>query len=105
MIDEIGNSLERLGKFLKRKKEIPYPNEFGLIRLSDVARMKGVDDNENKIVEHFKNGELIKTYPHSKSIIKTLKQEGIPMVTETFEWDEEFEWDEPTEFGRTELRR
>jgi hypothetical protein len=105
MIEKIGILLERAGKFLKGKKEIPYPNEFALIRLTDVARMKGVDDDENKIIEHFKNGELFKTYPHSKSIIRTLKKEEIPIVSENFEWDEEFEWDEPTEFGKTELRR
>ena len=86
---------------LKKKKETPLISEFCLIKRTNIAKMRGIDDEENKIIEKHKNGEIVAEYPYSKSLIKSIKEvDGIPVIdAEDFEEDEEFFWEEPTEFG------
>ena len=86
----------------RNKKIGTYPYEFAIIKVSDIAKYSGTEDDENKIVDHYKGGKLIASYPYSESIVMTLRNiEEIPVVEEDFEIDEEFEWDESTEFGVT----
>lgn len=98
---------QRIKNWWKEKNKAPlrYINEFCLIKVSDIARNKGIEDDENKIIEHYKSGRLFKTYVYSEALVQSLKEVyEIPVISEDFEDEEEYEWEEPTEFGVTKLR-
>ncbi len=94
-------------RWWKGKKFTPLIREYASIERTKIARFKGIDDEFNKKIVHYKNGEIVKEYPYLKSVIKMFKEvEEIPIIDkENFlEEDEEFFWDEPTEFGMVKER-
>ena len=95
--------IKKIFPFLfKKKEETPLISEFALIRRTDTAKIKGIDDEFNKIIEHYKNGKIIAEYPYSEAQINAIKKvDEIPVLdVDTFqEEDSEFFWDEPIEFG------
>ena len=91
------------GKF-KKKEEIFFPHEFGLIRLNGVAKLEGIDDDFNKDVAFYRDGEIIKTYPYTKELVERLRDEGIPVENEQYE-EEEFEFDTVSSFGSISVEK
>lgn len=63
---------------LFRKKEINYPEDFALIRMSNPSLNQGIKNNRNKIILRYSinkygNRELRK-YPYSEIRVKTLQE-------------------------------
>ena len=94
-------------KFFVGKQETPLINEFALIERTPIAKMKGQEEDELKVIKHYKKGEVINTYPYTKSHVEAIKEvDQIPVIdAEDFEEDEEFFFEEPTEFGRIKETR
>ncbi len=101
------NLLNNLFSLFSKKTETPLIGEFALIKRTDIARFKGINDEENKVIEHYKKGILIATYPYTKAHVRAIKEvDEIPVVdTEEFEDDEEFFFEEPTDFGMIKEER
>lgn len=91
-------------KIFSKKEEILFPNEFALIRFSDVAKLEGIQDDQNKEIVLFKNGKEHKKYPYSDEIINILKKQGIPVEQESFD-EEEYEFDSVSSFGGVSLEK
>jgi len=83
MILKILNKL----KFWKKKEELTYPIPHGIIDYTDVAKLKNIKDNQNKIIKVFKinkYGNLeIKRYKYSEPLAFILEKRGIPIFDKT----------------------
>ncbi len=93
--------------WFKNKEERTYPSgHFGIIVLSDSARKFGIKDDKNKIIEHYKQGALFKTYQYSKEKVEALKiTYNMPIVEVDNNKDEEFEFDTIADFGFANLKK
>ena len=91
--------IKNLNLFKRQEEEPQYPPRFAIIKLNDVAKSEGINDELNKIIQLYEYGELVETFPYSKSHVDALRKiDQIPVVEEGEE-DEDFEWDSITSFG------
>ena len=92
--------------FRKKTEPVTFPSKFALIRYTKQAKELGIFDDENKVVEIYKNGILSETpKPYSIELVKALEEiDEIPVVEESFE-EESFDFDEFGDFGYTQFRR
>lgn len=91
--------------FKKKKEQVGFPHRFALIRYSNHAKDKAIYDDENKIIEIYKKGELIETHQYSAELVNALEEvDEIPVEEEKFE-EEDFEFQEVANFGSVSLRR
>ncbi len=86
-------------RWWKGKIFTPLIREYYLIERTKISKFKGIDDEFNKKIIHYKDGEKLEEHPYIKSIVKLLKEDYPVIDKENLEEDEEFIWEEPTEFG------
>ena len=72
----------------KKKEELDYPNDFAIIRFTDVAFESGIKGDSNKIIERYyydSMGNLkIKKYRYSQERVSVLRETlGIPIYDKT----------------------
>lgn len=83
-----------------KEKKIIYPQSLGIIKLNDVAKQKGIFDDENKIIEIYRHGKLSEIIKYTEFDVKALKElEGIPILEEPIENEEEINFDLEASFG------
>lgn len=91
--------LEKLKNLIfKGSEEDSFPYRFALVRVNDVAKEHGIDDDENKEIALFEGGKIKKIMPFTNAHLKSLKNEGIPVSSEIDD-TEEFEFDAYGDFG------
>lgn len=86
-----------------RKKEKPErPSENAIVKLTDSAKFSGIYEDELKIIEVHRNGKKT-TIPYTESDVKSLQEQGIPVVEE--EYSEKFDFIDSDIGGTLEYRR
>jgi len=77
----------------------------GIIRVNSVAKMKGVIDDYNKIIEvTAPNGQVIKTLDYSEPTVNALREVyEMPVVEEKI--DDKFDWGKPIKQGVLTYKR
>ena len=93
---------EFIKKLFKKKKKIEPPEERAIIKMSEIAKENGIYDDENKIIELTRNGnvDIIK---YSEADVEALREMGIPVEEEVY--TDEFDWIEGGEGGGVETRK
>ena len=99
MLNFLINFLVKIENWFKRKTFTQLIREYYLIERTKISKFKGIDDEFNKKIVHYKEGEKLEKYPYIKSIVTRLKEDFPVRDKENLEEDEEFIWEEPTEFG------
>ena len=90
---------KKVKNFFKKEEEGSYPSDFALIKINDVAKEKGLEDEQNKAIVRYINGEISEIMPFNKAFVDALREiDGIPVEEEEFK-DEDFEWDSTTTLG------
>lgn len=79
------NSLKKLMWW--KKEELNYPIPFGIVDYTDVAKLKNIQDNQNKIIlvhriNKYGNIEK-KRYKYDESLVYILEKKGIPIFDNT----------------------
>lgn len=86
--------------FRKKEEKESFPSDFALIKVNDVAKSQGINDDHNKIIVRYKNGIPVEVMPYTKSHVEALRTiDNIPVEEEEFGDEEEFEWDSTTTLG------
>lgn len=86
--------------FSKKEEKETYPSDFGLIRVNDIAKGKGVNDDHVKKIFIYKNNKLEEVLPYNESIVTALREvDGIPVEEEQYDEEEGFEWDSASTLG------
>ncbi len=82
--------LKNIFKFIfgEKRKEIQYPDDFAIIKFSEVAFESGIKDDSNKIIERYYYDSLgnlrIKTYRYSPERVYSLREVlGVPIYDKT----------------------
>lgn len=88
--------------FKKKPKKIDPPEEYGIIKVNEVAKESGVIDDENRIIEIHSYGN-IKELKYSEADVESLQEQGIPIVNE--ELTDEYDFIEGTRFGEITYRK
>jgi len=69
--------IKKIMNFFRKKKEISYPNDFAIIRFTEVAFESGITDDSNKVIERYyydENGNLKKKmYKYSPERVSSLR--------------------------------
>ena len=84
---------------IKEEEDETFPNHFALIRLSDIAKSKGISDDSNKIITRFLNGVPVEEYPYSKEMVEAIKETYKIAVEQEKLVDDDFEFDASVDFG------
>ncbi|MFW9880955.1 MAG: hypothetical protein ACFFG0_48455 [Candidatus Thorarchaeota archaeon] len=87
--------------FKKEEKQEP-PYLYGIIKLTDIAKQKGVYDEENLIIE-LHMGNKIDIIKFTRSDVDALREQGIPVVQE--EYGDDYEFEEGPSLEGIEYRR
>ena len=93
-------------KFTKaEEKKDTYPNHFGMVIVNNISKSQGIDDEINKRLVRFVNGNPVEIKPYSKQLEEVWSDiYGIPIIHEQYNDSEEFEFDEVEEWGLTRVR-
>lgn len=84
--------------FKKKEKKL-FPQEFAMIKLTDLAKAKGLTDDQNKIIVYYSNGESLWRIPYTPEDVQAIREVyRIPIEEEKF-IDENFEFDTIGETG------
>ena len=72
----------------KKKEELDYPDDFALIRFTDVAFEGGIKGDSNKIIERYYSDSMgnlkIKKYRYSQERVFILRETlGVPIYDKT----------------------
>lgn len=71
----------------KKKEGLDYPNDFAIIKFSEVAFDSGIKGNSNKIIErYYYNGDgnlNVKKYRYSQERAFALRESGVPIFDKT----------------------
>lgn len=79
--------------FFREKEKEKYPTRFIKITLSDVAKIKGLNDEHNRIINIIEYGEVVKEMEYSKELLEALIEiDPMPVFEESYD-TEEFEYD------------
>lgn len=94
---------KKIIEWFRGKKVTPLLGNFALIERTGTSKMKGIDDDFNKVVAHYVDGEKIKEEIYSLPVVMAYKKD-MPVIDEEnfIDEDDDFEWNEPTEFGVVE---
>ena len=86
--------------WFKKKEKTPMPSKFYLIKRIKQAKELGLDDEETKIVEIYKDGKLAELpQPYTEELIMSLREvDEIPGTEEIFN-EEEYDFIEIADFG------
>ena len=64
--------------YFKREEKLDYPDDFGIIKFTEVAFENGVKDDSNKVIERYfydKYGNLkMKSYRYSPERVASLRE-------------------------------
>lgn len=93
------NIINKIINWWKGKKFTPLIREYYLIERTKISKFKGIDDEFNKKIVHYKDKKKLENHPYIESIVNLLKKDFPVRDKENLEEDEEFIWEEPTEFG------
>lgn len=74
----------------KKEEELDYPDDFAIIKFTEVAFESGIKDDSSKIIERYyydENGNLkVKIYRYSPERVVSLRENfGIPIYDKTDE--------------------
>lgn len=99
--------IERLIKKIFKKKPVALKtDEFAIVRLSESAKEKGIEDDENKEIHIMKHRKVINKVPYFKGAESVIRQvHGIPIINESLDYEQPYEFKESASFGQTTRRR
>ena len=83
-------------KWWKNEKFIDPPSNRAYIKITDIAKENGVYDDENKIIEVHRNGRIDKI-KYTEADVESLREQGIPVISE--EYSDDYEFINAEEFG------
>ena len=90
----------------ERKKPELKTGKYALIKLTELSKSKGIDDDENKEIVIFDNGKIIEKAPYIKGFENILRDiDNIPVIFETLETEEKFKLAESGTFGQINYKR
>ena len=86
--------IKKILNYFKKKEELDYPDDFAIIKFTEVAFENGIKDDSNKIIERYYYDEYgnlkTKTYRYSQERVASLRENfEIPIYDKT---DEELEF-------------
>ena len=69
---------KKIWNYFRKKEKLDYPDDFAIIKFTEVAFESGVKDDSNKIIERYfydENGNLkTKTYRYSPERVASLRE-------------------------------
>lgn len=75
--------------FFRRKEEVEPVGVKATIKMSDKAKADGLFDDENKIIEINRYGEIDRI-KYSEADVDVLREQGIPVLPE--DYTDEYDW-------------
>lgn len=82
--------IQQIIDFFKKKEEkIERPDPSGIIKINDVSKENGLADDELKIIEILQKGKIT-NIKYSDAEVESLREQGIPVVEESYSDDYEF---------------
>ena len=72
------NPLKFLGKLFRKKEEIDYPNEFGIVTFTEEAVLYGIFEDFTTEVRHYRGKNYV-SKPFHNGVIESLEEDGIPV--------------------------
>ena len=72
------NPFKFLGKFFRKKEEIDYPDEFGIITFTEEAMLYGIFEDFTTEVRHYTGKNYI-SKPYHRGVIESLEEDGVPV--------------------------
>lgn len=80
---DILSKIKNLIFFWKKQEEIEMPYERAEIVYNENAMSNGIFDDLNKKIVLIRGDEIVKTMPYSKSAVKILRENHIPVYPAT----------------------
>ena len=78
---------ELITKIFKKEPEPKYPIPFGLIKFTEIALLKNIKDEQNKIIVVYQVNDYgnieQKKYKYSEVMVSILENKGIPIYDKT----------------------
>lgn len=74
---------EKIKNWLNRNEKIEPPVPRAIIKMTDLAKERGIIDDENKIIE-FHDGRDVKIIKYTPEEVDILMQKGIPVLPESY---------------------
>lgn len=93
-------------RIMRKKPKELKTDEFAVIKITESAKEKGIEEEENKEICFMKHGKIIKKIPYVKGYERVIKEiHGMPIINETISYEQEFKFPESATFGQTTRRR
>ena|SRR3990167_1457091 len=75
---EIEKERTFLGGLFRKKEEIDYPDEFGIVLFTEEARLYGIFEDFTTEIRHYRGKNYI-SKPYHLGVIESLEEDGIPV--------------------------
>ena len=62
----------------RKKEEIDYPDEFGIITFTEEAVLYGIFEDFTTEIRHYRGNKYI-SKPYHKGVIESLEEDGVPV--------------------------
>ena len=92
------NPISWIINLFKKEGELNYPYEFGIVKLTDVAKNNNINDDLNKVICVYRNGKEIMRKPYTEEEVKNITEiMEIPIIPE--EISNDFDFYQESNFG------
>jgi len=84
-----------------KKEKVESPDVKAIIKINPVAKENGIYDDENKIIEVTRYGQ-VERIKYSEADVEALREQGIPVIEE--EYSDNMDWTD-LETGGIEFKK
>jgi hypothetical protein len=82
--------------WFKKEEKVEKPIPSAIVKVNPVAKEKGIDDEENRIIE-VDYGDKVERIKYTEHDVDALREQGIPVEFE--DYNDEYEFLESSNFG------